>query len=154
MIELKTSPLMELSLMAGAIIGGASNQEVHLFEDLGRELGIAFQIQDDVFDVEGTQTGKPKGLDLQRRKKTIILIHAMENTNDTDRKKLEEFLRGGVINLRELMDIFRRTGSIDFAKRKANEHLINVKTKIRMLEDNPVKQYLEKLVDYVANRVR
>ena len=154
MVELKTSPLMELSLMAGAIIGGADDQEVHLFEELGRELGKAFQIQDDVLDVEGIRTGKPVGLDLQRRKKTIIVIHAMENLNDTDGKRLKEFLKGGMVNFGELMDIFRKTGSIDFAKRKAREYLVNVKTKIQMLEDNPGKRYLEKLVDYVANRVR
>ena len=153
-VELKTSSLMELSLMAGAVIGGADGHEVYLFEELGRELGRAFQIQDDVFDVEGVQTGKPTCLDLQRRKKTIIVIHAMENANDTDRKKLEEFLRGGSINFRELMDIFVRTGSIDFAKRKAEECFANVKMKIQMLEDNPGKHYLEKLVDYVANRMR
>ncbi len=154
MVEMKTSPLMELSLMAGAIIGGASDQKVHLFEEIGRELGKAFQIQDDVFDMEGISTGKPRGIDLQRRKKTIIVIHAMENANNTDRKKLEEFLRGHTIKIGELVDIFRRTGSIDFAKRKAREHLINVKMKMRMLEDNLGKQYLEKLVDCVANRVK
>ncbi len=154
MVELKTSSLMELSLMAGAIIGGASDSEIHLFEELGRELGRAFQIQDDVLDVEGIHTGKPTGLDLHRKKKTIIVIHAMENANDNDRKRLEKFLRGEAIKTKELIGIFRRTGSIDFAKRKAKEHFANVRTRIQMLEDNHGKHYLEKLVDYVANRVR
>ena len=67
---------------------------------------------------------------------------------------LEKFLRGEAIKTKELIDIFRRTGSIDFAKRKAKEHFANVRTRIQMLEDNHGKHYLEKLVDYVANRVR
>lgn len=154
MAELKTSSLMELSLIAGAIIGGANNNEINFFENIGKELGQAYQIQDDILDIEGIEIGKPTGLDLQRKKKTIILIHAMKNADESDREVLRDFLKGKRMNTNNLIEIFKRAGSIDFAKKKAREHFLNAKTKIQMLEDNKGKRHLEKLVDYMMNRTR
>jgi len=80
MIELKTSVLLASSLQLGAIIGGASegNQQ-HLYE-FGRNLGIAFQVQDDYLDAFGDpeKFGKQVGGDIQSNKKTFLMIHALE----------------------------------------------------------------------------
>ena len=80
MIELKTSVLLASSLQLGAIIGGASDgNQQHLYE-FGRNLGIAFQVQDDYLDAFGdpSKFGKQVGGDIQSNKKTFLMIHALE----------------------------------------------------------------------------
>ncbi|HDO19445.1 MAG TPA: polyprenyl synthetase family protein, partial [Thermoplasmatales archaeon] len=87
MVKLKTSSLLELSLEAGGIIGGGSEREIDALEKFGTFSGIAFQIQDDILDIEGKDTGKPVGTDLRRGKKTVILIHALENADESERRR-------------------------------------------------------------------
>lgn len=80
MIELKTSVLLAASLQMGAILGGASEGNcLHLYE-FGRNLGIAFQIQDDYLDAFGDpeKFGKEPGGDIRQNKKTFLLLHALE----------------------------------------------------------------------------
>lgn len=80
MIQLKTAVLLAGSLKIGAIIGGASSKDaVHLYE-FGRDIGIAFQLQDDILDVYGNpeKFGKQVGGDIISNKKTFLLLKAME----------------------------------------------------------------------------
>lgn len=80
MIELKTSVLLAASLSIGALCGGASEQEIQKMYEFGRNLGLAFQIQDDYLDVYGNQDlfGKAVGGDIAENKKTFLLIKALE----------------------------------------------------------------------------
>jgi len=94
MIALKTSVLLAASLKMGAIIGGGSeyNQE-HLYQ-FGKNVGIAFQIQDDFLDAFGDpeKFGKQQGGDILVNKKTFLLLKALELCNGTQRDKLKELL--------------------------------------------------------------
>ncbi len=96
MIELKTSVLLASSLQLGAIIGGASegNQQ-HLYE-FGRNLGIAFQVQDDYLDAFGDpdKFGKQVGGDIQSNKKTFLLIHALETAEGEMLDELHQLIKG------------------------------------------------------------
>ena len=78
--ENKTAALIEASMMIGAILAGASAQEVHEVERLASIVGRAFQIQDDILDVEGTQEelGKPLHSDEENGKYTYVTIHGLE----------------------------------------------------------------------------
>lgn len=80
MIELKTAVLLAASLKIGAIIGGAEEKEAELLYELGRYLGLAFQIQDDILDLWGDSKifGKTPGGDIAANKKTLPLVKAME----------------------------------------------------------------------------
>ena len=95
MIELKTSVLLASSLQLGAIIGGASegNQE-HLYE-FGRNLGIAFQVQDDYLDAFGdpSKFGKQVGGDIQSNKKTFLMIHALETAKGDMLTELHQLMK-------------------------------------------------------------
>jgi geranylgeranyl diphosphate synthase type II len=96
MIALKTSVLLAASLQMGAIIGGASeyNQQ-HIYE-FGKNVGIAFQIQDDYLDAFGDpeKFGKQQGGDILVNKKTFLLLKALEMCNTAQRTKLKELLSG------------------------------------------------------------
>ncbi len=78
---LKTAALIEASLMIGAILGGALEQDVKSLEQIGRKVGIAFQIQDDILDITGTMEvlGKPIGSDEKNNKVTYVTLVGLEN---------------------------------------------------------------------------
>ena len=79
--ENKTGALIESSLMVGAILGGASASQVRQMEKVGSNVGIAFQIQDDILDIEGTaeELGKPIGSDIKNGKSTYVSLYGMES---------------------------------------------------------------------------
>lgn len=94
MIALKTSVLLAGSLQMGAIIGGGSEyNQKHIYE-FGKNVGIAFQIQDDFLDAFGDpdKFGKQQGGDILVNKKTFLLLKALELCNNTQRAKLKELL--------------------------------------------------------------
>ncbi len=90
MIELKTSVLIAACLKAGAIIGGASEEEALKLYEFGKNVGIAFQLQDDLLDSFGdVETfGKKIGGDIAENKKTYLVIKALELLPENDKQKL------------------------------------------------------------------
>ncbi|HEY6976666.1 MAG TPA: polyprenyl synthetase family protein [Chitinophagaceae bacterium] len=95
MIELKTSVLLAASLQMGAILGGASEgNRQHLYE-FGKNLGIAFQVQDDYLDAFGDpeKFGKDIGGDIRQNKKTFLLIHALQVANEKQKKELQQLMQ-------------------------------------------------------------
>ena len=92
MIELKTSVLLAASAKIGAIIGGADEKDSDLLYEFGRNLGLAFQIQDDLLDIYGDIKifGKIQGGDIISNKKTILLVKAIEAASGEQLKKLHE----------------------------------------------------------------
>ncbi|HRH61589.1 MAG TPA: polyprenyl synthetase family protein, partial [Chitinophagaceae bacterium] len=95
MIELKTSVLLAASLQMGAVLGGASEgNRQHIYE-FGRNLGIAFQVQDDYLDAFGdpAKFGKDAGGDIRQNKKTFLLIHALETASAEQKKMLQQLMR-------------------------------------------------------------
>ena len=82
--ELKTSALIESSMMIGAVLAGASNTEVHKIEQIAKYVGIAFQIQDDILDVTSTVEvlGKPIHSDEKNEKTTYVTLLGIENAKE------------------------------------------------------------------------
>jgi geranylgeranyl diphosphate synthase, type II len=94
MITLKTSVLLAASLKIGSVIGGASEgNRNHLYE-FGKNLGIAFQVQDDYLDAFGDpgKFGKDVGGDIRQNKKTFLMLHALEVCSKEDKAELEHLL--------------------------------------------------------------
>jgi len=124
MIELKTAALIATSLKIGALIGGSDDKNADLLYDFGKNLGLAFQIQDDLLDVWGDSKvfGKKSGGDIVANKKTLPLVKAMERASATQKKTLQELFSGKendpeikireVINLLDELDIKNSTESL------------------------------------------
>ncbi len=91
MIELKTAVLLGASLKMGAIIAGASKSDAKHFYEFGKNIGVAFQLMDDILDVYGNpeKFGKQVGGDILANKKTYLLLKTMELANGALRKELE-----------------------------------------------------------------
>ena len=87
--ELKTCALLEASMMIGAILGGASEDELELVERMAKNIGMAFQIQDDILDLVGDEAklGKPVGSDEKNEKTTYLTLHGLE-ASSTEVKRL------------------------------------------------------------------
>jgi len=94
MIELKTAVLLAASLKTGALIGGAREEDARALYEFGKNIGIAFQLQDDILDVYGKaeKFGKQAGGDIISNKKTFLLLKAMEMAN----KYMSEELQGWI----------------------------------------------------------
>lgn len=90
MIEQKTAALIGGALALGAVIGGASEEDAAHLDAFGRNIGIAFQIQDDLLDTFGDpeKFGKKTGGDIARNKKTFLLLNALESATPTLRQEL------------------------------------------------------------------
>lgn len=89
---LKTAALLESSLMIGAILGGGSKEDVEIIEQIGRKVGIAFQIQDDVLDVTSSMEvlGKPIGSDEKNNKVTYVTLVGLEKAKEEVEKLSNE----------------------------------------------------------------
>ncbi len=90
--DLKTSALIEGSLMSGAALAGADEEQIAAMERIGRKIGLAFQIQDDLLDVISTQEelGKPIGSDERNQKTTFVSLRGQEIAQETVRRLTEE----------------------------------------------------------------
>lgn len=119
MIEFKTSVLLAASLQIGAIIGGAGKGDQKKLYEFGLNLGLSFQIKDDWLDAFGKneKVGKKIGGDIIQNKKTFLLITALNDSSEEQRKKLNELLSeknkekkiSGVIEIFSALDISGKT---------------------------------------------
>ena len=156
MITLKTSVLLAASLEMGAVIGGASSSNCkHLYE-FGKNIGIAFQVQDDYLDAFGDAAlfGKEPGGDIKQNKKTFLLIHALEVANKDQKLALEALLKSNENDkVEKVLEIFKACGVDTWAEsikakylKEAFEHL----EAIAVTSDR--KKPLIELANYLMNR--
>ena len=156
MITLKTSVLLAASLQIGAIIGGSGlgNQQ-HLYE-FGKNLGIAFQIQDDYLDAFGDpdKFGKQVGGDILSNKKTFLLIHALEVADMDTKTKLVELLNNNDQDkVSQVLQIYKACNIDDWAndlKEKYFEAAMNHLEKIAVIDSR--KSELIKLARFLLQR--
>ena len=103
MIRLKTSVLLACALKIGAILGDASAEDADLLYRFGEQIGLAFQLQDDLLDVYGDEKvfGKAIGGDITSHKKTYMLINAMNRANDSQRAELMQWIEAKTFDRQE-----------------------------------------------------
>jgi len=156
MITLKTSVLVAASLQLGAIIGGSGEgNQKHLYE-FGRNLGIAFQVQDDYLDAFGDpgKFGKQVGGDIIANKKTFLLIKAMEVASKEDQEELEQLLNSNPADkVERVLTLFKKCKVDDWAKQLKENYF---QTALKHLEDMAVlsarKKPLRELAEYLMVR--
>lgn len=136
MIELKTAVLIAASLKIGAMLGGAAEKNAAELYDFGRDLGIAFQLQDDLLDVYGKPelVGKKPGMDIVDNKKTLLMITALRDANADQKKNLTDWLTAMDFDpekkVREVVKLF---------------DVLHVKEKVERVINNYYQEALESL---------
>lgn len=126
MIQLKTSVLLAASLQMGAIMGGASESNQLKLYEFGRNLGIAFQVQDDYLDAFGDpeKFGKQVGGDILANKKTFLLIKALEVATGENKNKLDALLSGNPTDkVTRMLDLYREFGVDSWARNLKDEFM-------------------------------
>ena len=155
MVKLKTSSLMEFSLQAGAILGGGTQQEIEALGKFGALAGTAFQIQDDILDIEGKKTGKEQCIDLYKGKKTFIVLHTLKKVLPEEKHKLISILNKKTKKaeeIKQLVDIIKNSRSIEYAKKTANKLMKNAEKHLDQLKRNTGRENLKKLIRYLMSR--
>lgn len=107
MIRLKTSVLIAAALKIGALIGGADNKNANLLYEFGINIGLGFQLQDDMLDTFGNEEifGKRIGGDIIANKKTYLLIKAIENADSKTKKNIEKMLEFTSDNNKKIKEV-------------------------------------------------
>jgi geranylgeranyl diphosphate synthase type II len=126
MIELKTSVLLAASLQIGAILGGASEGNCQHLYEFGRNLGIAFQVQDDYLDAFGDpeKFGKEPGGDIRQNKKTFLLLYALEVANAEQKAKLLQLMEENPADkVAQVLAIFRACNVDEWARNLKQQYL-------------------------------
>lgn len=154
MIYKKTGDLITASTTIGAIMGGASSNEIQALRTYGKQIGLAFQIQDDYIDLTGDESiGKPVGSDLVEGKKTLMVVYALEKANKEDHDRLVELLEANDESIiPEAMEILEKYGAINYARSKSYDCVIESKQALSILPDSDAKDALFKLADFVFTR--
>jgi geranylgeranyl diphosphate synthase, type II len=156
MISLKTSVLVAASLQLGAILGGAgAGSQQHLYE-FGKNLGIAFQVQDDYLDAFGNpdKFGKQIGGDILSNKKTFLMIHAMEVASAAARNELLKLMNDNPADkVERVLTIFKDCKVAEWAAALKEKYK---QTALQHLEDTAVlssrKKPLQELAVYLMER--
>jgi len=156
MITLKTSVLLAASLQFGAILGGAAGDSQHHLYEFGKNLGIAFQIQDDYLDAFGDpeKFGKQVGGDIMANKKTFLMIYALETASPEQRAELKRLMKENPSDkVMKVLQIFKDCKVDEWANQLKEKYL---QTALQHLEDTAVqavrKKPLIELAGYLIQR--
>jgi geranylgeranyl pyrophosphate synthase len=158
MCAFKTGTLARMSAKIAAILSNATDEQIEKFGNYAETIGVAFQIKDDILNlVEGEFTEK-KGLgeDITEGKRSLLVIHALNNANSEDKERLIEILDMHTSD-QELRDeaiaIIKKCGSIEYAKEKARSMILEAWRGVdRILKPSPTKEKLKAFADYLVER--
>ncbi|HLZ22307.1 MAG TPA: polyprenyl synthetase family protein [Ktedonobacterales bacterium] len=158
-ISRKTACLMAACCKGGAIVGGGSDAQVALMEQYGLNLGIAFQIIDDVLDYAGTEAliGKPAGNDLRQGLVTLPLIYALKHEHNGRWERVEAVLRDPAPHPRDVGEIVQWVSdgpAVTEALAFARHYASRARAMLSEFASSPDRLVLEELVDFVIARSR
>ena len=151
----KTAALTEVSTRLGALYAGASDEVAENLAAYGRNLGMAFQVGDDLLDITGDEqkAGKTLGTDLEQLKLTLPLIHALNKLPAIEADALRELLRSDSPNKRqEVATLLTETGAISYARRRADEFARTAKTALECVPKSECRTILEQLTEWSTRR--
>jgi octaprenyl-diphosphate synthase len=154
-ISAKTAALCACCCRLGAYCAGADRETEDAFARYGRQLGIAFQITDDVLDVQGDEAvvGKSLGTDLVKQKSTLPLIRLLGQASAEDRSRLVAILTGTDNHYREaLRPWFQRSDSLAYAQQRAEWYAQDAKSQLDVALPGAAAESLRRLADFVVRR--
>ena len=153
----KTACLFSVCMRLGGILGGATSDQEEKLAQYGRDLGMAFQIVDDVLDLTASENvlGKPVASDLREGKVTMAVIHALAHCTPEEKKKIETIVRDRAFNgvtHAQILDILHRYGSLDAANARAAEYADSARKAICQFPDSEFKRALLWAPEFVVAR--
>lgn len=155
-IEKKTAALFEAVALLGARSVDAPLELVMRCASIGKDLGFAFQIKDDIFDYSPlVNVGKPTGNDILEGKITIPLIHTYRQASERDKEYIREYIALAPTDeqaLQQLMQMVTAANSLDYARELLLSYTSRAKEKICLFPDSPARRALLSMVDFLIER--
>jgi octaprenyl-diphosphate synthase len=157
LIYRKTACLFSVCMRMGAILGGATPEQEDQVARYGRDLGMAFQIVDDVLDLTASESvlGKPVASDLREGKVTMAVIHALERCSPDERARIatvvDQRAFNGVTHT-QILDILTTYGSLDAATALASQYADSARKAICTFPDSEIKRALLWAPEFVVAR--
>lgn len=161
MYEYKTARYtVEGPLHLGAILGGGDKELLDALSRYAVPLGIAFQIQDDILGIFGSEEklGKPVGSDIQEGKWTILVSYSMKMLRGTDAEEFSDLLRKGDVltekDTERFQELVRQSGALEYAQSLAARYISEGRKAVLELEsiDAVAKEFLISVADFMTNR--
>lgn len=156
-ITRKTAVLISAACQIGAIFAGGGTAKEQALREYGYNLGIAFQLIDDTLDYTGDakELGKPVGNDIQEGKATLPLISALRTGLPADRERLREIFSAEMIqpeDFAEVKELVQRSGGIEYTRNMATQRVRAAKEALSIFPDDPTREILTDIADYVIFR--
>ena len=156
-INNKTAALFEACAKIGALSAGASEEEIVTAAKFGQNIGMIFQIRDDIFDYfDSKEIGKPTGNDMVEGKLTLPVIYALNNSSYESMNTLARKVKAGTINSDEiavLVEFTKQQGGIEYAERRMEEIAVESRVFIdQYVKEKAIKDALTAYLDYVIQR--
>ena len=165
--NLKTSPEDYINIVKGktagpfasgcrsaGIVAEASAEQLVALEQFGNEIGIAYQLVDDLLDLLGDdQIGKPRGTDVHEGKMTLPIIHSLTLSHGKDRERLAEIINNFADELLdELIYLLEKSDSFNYTKILINNHFERAVNHLAMFPESNAKLLLENVAEYATTR--
>lgn len=154
-IKGKTAMLFAAATESAAVLAGSDSAVQKAAYDYGIDLGIAFQIQDDILDYSGSAEalGKNAGDDLAEGKVTLPLIRTLQTCDDITRKRIRRAIRqGGTEDLDPILEAVQTTGALEFCQQQALKHCDQAISALSILPDSPARDALSGLARLAVAR--
>ena len=154
-ITRKTAVLCAACCTLGATYAGATVPIVHALETYGLSLGIAFQIQDDILDIVGdpSTVGKTLGIDIEKGKMTLPMIHFLGTAPAEHRTLLRSLLRSKDADKAErIRNLILPSSSIQYAQDRARGLVDRARSSLALLPDSEARRVLDTMAEFVVSR--
>lgn len=149
----KTASLISASCVVGAMARNASTQEIEQIKEYGYNLGMAFQIKDDILDYTGTNGDKQRYIDIRERKITLPLLTILEQANAERRTELISMLSHlGESDITSLAEAVVVGKGLEASQKIMYSYIDKAKEALADYPSSPAKESLISLCDFVANR--
>ncbi len=152
----KTASLLSTCCEIGARSATEDPEEIEAMRKFGENLGIAFQIRDDILDFVGKSgvIGKPLGGDIKEKKLTLPLIYTLNKKDKPEADKIKKLIRksGRKDNLQTVIDFVKENGGIEYSYKVAKDYSDSAKENLKIFPESDSRKALEMLVDFVIDR--
>lgn len=157
MIKKKTAELLRTSAVIGSIIANADNEKVNIINNYSQNLGIAFQIQDDLLDVTANEDefGKKIGGDILEKKKTYLYLKSRELLQEEKKAQMLTLFNSEidkVEKIKKIISIYFEGGAVDSAKEEIKSYTAEANRYLSRLENSAAKQKLQRFSEMLLNR--
>ena len=154
-IESKTASLIAACTKSGCQSVTKNEEDIEKMYHYGLNIGMAFQIKDDLFDYESTTiTGKPKGNDIKEKKFTLPLIHALNVCGNKEKRKIKKLISNGANNsaIQEVIQFVKNNGGVEYARKTMNDYYQKAVDILITYPDSEFKTSLLHLSEYITQR--